>query len=202
MVRRRDLDDLRVDPLRGKVLRKLDEVSIFPGPLRHARRPATPAMAGIKEELRERLVQLKAANKLVEEQRLRNGPSTTSKCGADGRCKGIQNCSAPPGRAPEEPPPTLLTTTSRKIFYVRGRIHETVPQVGAMFKAIVRARRDAGRLGFRLPSAMDNRPPASTSGRPATGQTIFVSATPAEFELQRAQGVVVDRSFAHAFGIR
>src|SRR6185437_9468637 len=143
-----------VDPLRGKVLRKIDEVSIFPGS--HYVTPAdrlTKAMAGIKEELRERLGQLKSENKLVEEQRLQQRTLYDLEMLEQmGRCKGIENYSRHlSGRAPGEPPPTLLDYFP-KDFLVFVDEWET-----------------------------------------RVGQSLFVSATPAEYELQRAQGVVVEQ---------
>jgi excinuclease ABC subunit B len=185
-----------VDPLRGKVLRKLDEVSIFPGS--HYVTPAdqlTRAMAGIKEELRERLVQLKAGNKLVEEQRLQQRTLYDLEMLEQmGRCKGIENYSRHlSGRAPGEPPPTLLDYFPKDFLMFVDESHQTVPQVGAMFKGDRSRKETLVDFGFRLPSAMDNRPLRFDEWETRTGQTIFVSATPAEYELQRAEGVVVEQ---------
>jgi excinuclease ABC subunit B len=185
-----------VDPLRGKVLRKLDEVSIFPGS--HYVTPAdqlTRAMAGIKEELRERLVQLKSGNKLVEEQRLQQRTLYDLEMLEQmGRCKGIENYSRHlSGRAPGEPPPTLLDYFPKDFLMFVDESHQTVPQVGAMFKGDRSRKETLVDFGFRLPSAMDNRPLRFDEWETRTGQTIFVSATPAEYELQRAQGVVVEQ---------
>ncbi|HEY6477438.1 MAG TPA: excinuclease ABC subunit UvrB [Polyangia bacterium] len=185
-----------VDPLRGKVLRKIDEVSIFPGS--HYVTPAdrlTKAMAGIKEELRERLGQLKAENKLVEEQRLQQRTLYDLEMLEQmGRCKGIENYSRHlSGRAPGEPPPTLLDYFPKDFLLFVDESHQTVPQIAAMFKGDRSRKQTLVEFGFRLPSALDNRPLRFDEWETRTGQTLFVSATPSDYELQRAQGVVVEQ---------
>jgi excinuclease ABC subunit B len=185
-----------VDPLRGKVLRKIDEVSIFPGS--HYVTPAdrlTKAMAGIKEELRERLGQLKSENKLVEEQRLQQRTLYDLEMLEQmGRCKGIENYSRHlSGRAPGEPPPTLLDYFPKDFLVFVDESHQTVPQIAAMFKGDRSRKETLVEFGFRLPSALDNRPLRFDEWETRVGQSLFVSATPAEYELQRAQGVVVEQ---------
>jgi excinuclease ABC subunit B len=185
-----------VDPLRGKVLRKLDEVSIFPGS--HYVTPAdrlTKAMTGIKEELRERLVELKAENKLVEEQRLQQRTLYDLEMLEQmGRCKGIENYSRHlSGRAPGEPPPTLLDYFPKDYLLFVDESHQTVPQIAAMFKGDRSRKQTLVEFGFRLPSALDNRPLRFDEWESRTGQKVFVSATPAEYELQQAEGVVVEQ---------
>ncbi len=185
-----------VDPLRGKVLRKIDEVSIFPGS--HYVTPAdrlTKAMAGIKEELRERLGQLKMENKLVEEQRLQQRTLYDLEMLEQmGRCKGIENYSRHlSGRAPGEPPPTLLDYFPKDFLLFVDESHQTVPQIAAMFKGDRARKQTLVEFGFRLPSALDNRPLRFDEWEARTGQTLFVSATPADYELQRAEGVVVEQ---------
>jgi excinuclease ABC subunit B len=185
-----------VDPLRGKVLRKIDEVSIFPGS--HYVTPAdrlTKAMTGIKDELRERLVELKAENKLVEEQRLQQRTLYDLEMLEQmGRCKGIENYSRHlSGRAPGEPPPTLLDYFPKDFLLFVDESHQTVPQIGSMFKGDRARKQTLVEFGFRLPSALDNRPLRFDEWESRIGQTTFVSATPAEYELTRAQGVVVEQ---------
>jgi excinuclease ABC subunit B len=185
-----------VDPLRGKVLRKVDEVSIFPGS--HYVTPAdrlTKAMTGIKDELRERLVELKAENKLVEEQRLQQRTLYDLEMLEQmGRCKGIENYSRHlSGRAPGEPPPTLLDYFPKDFLLFVDESHQTVPQIGSMFKGDRARKQTLVEFGFRLPSALDNRPLRFDEWEARTGQAMFVSATPAEYELTRAQGVVVEQ---------
>jgi excinuclease ABC subunit B len=185
-----------VDPLRGKVLRKIDEVSIFPGS--HYVTPAdrlTKAMTGIKEELRGRLIELKAQNKLVEEQRLQQRTLYDLEMLEQmGRCKGIENYSRHlSGRAPGEPPPTLLDYFPKDYMLFVDESHQTVPQISAMYKGDRSRKETLVDFGFRLPSAMDNRPLRFDEWEVRAAQTVFVSATPAEYELQRAQGVVVEQ---------
>ena len=185
-----------VDPLRGKVLRKIDEVSIFPGS--HYVTPAdrlTKAMTGIKDELRGRLVELKAENKLVEEQRLQQRTLYDLEMLEQmGRCKGIENYSRHlSGRAPGEPPPTLLDYFPKDFLLFVDESHQTVPQIGSMFKGDRSRKQTLVEFGFRLPSALDNRPLRFDEWEARIGQATFVSATPAEYELRRAQGVVVEQ---------
>jgi excinuclease ABC subunit B len=185
-----------VDPLRGKVLRKIDEVSIFPGS--HYVTPAerlVKAMTGIKEELRERLGELKTANKLVEEQRLQQRTLYDLEMLEQmGRCKGIENYSRHlSGRAPGEPPPTLLDYFPKDYMLFVDESHQTVPQVAAMFKGDRSRKETLVEFGFRLPSALDNRPLRFDEWEARSPQTIYVSATPAEYELAQAQGVVVEQ---------
>jgi excinuclease ABC subunit B len=185
-----------VDPLRGKVLRKIDEVSIFPGS--HYVTPSdrlTKAMTGIKDELRERLGELKMQNKLVEEQRLQQRTLYDLEMLEQmGRCKGIENYSRHlSGRAPGEPPPTLLDYFPKDFLLFVDESHQTVPQIGSMFKGDRARKETLVEFGFRLPSALDNRPLRFDEWEARTGQAMFVSATPAEYELTRAQGVVVEQ---------
>jgi excinuclease ABC subunit B len=185
-----------VDPLRGKVLRKIEEVSIFPGS--HYVTPAdklTKAMTGIKEELRGRLLELKAENKLVEEQRLQQRTLYDLEMLEQmGRCKGIENYSRHlSGRSAGEPPPTLLDYFPKDYLLFVDESHQTVPQIAAMFKGDRSRKETLVEFGFRLPSALDNRPLRFDEWESRAVQTVFVSATPAEYELQRAQGVVVEQ---------
>jgi excinuclease ABC subunit B len=185
-----------VDPLRGKVLRKIDEVSIFPGS--HYVTPAdrlVKAMTGIKEELRGRLVDLKAANKLVEEQRLQQRTLYDLEMLEQmGRCKGIENYSRHlSGRAPGEPPPTLLDYFPKDYLLFVDESHQTVPQIAAMYKGDRSRKETLVDFGFRLPSAMDNRPLRFDEWESRSPQTVYVSATPADYELRQAQGVVVEQ---------
>jgi excinuclease ABC subunit B len=185
-----------VDPLRGKVLRKVDEVSIFPGS--HYVTPAdrlVKAMTGIKEELRERLSELKNANKLVEEQRLQQRTLYDLEMLEQmGRCKGIENYSRHlSGRAPGEPPPTLLDYFPKDYLLFVDESHQTIPQVAAMYKGDRSRKETLVNYGFRLPSAMDNRPLRFDEWEARQQQAVYVSATPAEYELAQAQGVVVEQ---------
>jgi excinuclease ABC subunit B len=185
-----------VDPLRGKVLRKVDEVSIFPGS--HYVTPGAElvrAMTGIKEELRGRLTELKSANKLVEEQRLSQRTLYDLEMLEQmGRCKGIENYSRHlSGRGPGEPPPTLIDYFPKNYLAIIDESHQTLPQISAMFKGDRARKETLVEYGFRLPSAMDNRPLRFEEWQERTPQAVFVSATPASYELEAAQGVVVEQ---------
>jgi excinuclease ABC subunit B len=185
-----------VDPLRGKVLRKADEVSIFPGS--HYVTPASElvrAMTGIKEELRERLFQLRSQNKLVEEQRLQQRTLYDLEMLEQmGRCKGIENYSRHlSGRAPGEPPPTLIDYFPKDYLLMVDESHQTIPQIAAMYKGDRSRKETLVEFGFRLPSAMDNRPLKFEEWKERATQVVYVSATPGEYELREAQGVVVQQ---------
>ena len=185
-----------VDPLRGKVLRKVEEVSIFPAShYATGAEQLVRARDAIRIELRERLVELKDANKLVEEQRLSQRTLYDLEMLEQmGRCRGIENYSRHlSGRAAGQPPPTLLDYFPKNFLVFVDESHQTVPQVGSMWKGD-RARKDTlVDFGFRLPSALDNRPLRFDEWEARVPQAVFVSATPAEYELQRAGGVVVEQ---------
>jgi excinuclease ABC subunit B len=185
-----------VDPLRGKVLRKVDEVSIFPGS--HYVTPGSElvrAMTGIKEELRGRLTELKLQNKLVEEQRLQQRTLYDLEMLEQmGRCKGIENYSRHlSGRSAGDPPPTLIDYFPRNYLAIIDESHQTLPQISSMFKGDRARKETLVEYGFRLPSAMDNRPLRFEEWQERTPQAVFVSATPANYELEAAQGVVVEQ---------
>ena len=150
-----------VDPLRGKVLRKVDEVSIFPGShYATGTDQLVRAREGIKVELRERLTELRAANKLVEEQRLQQRTLYDLEMLEQmGRCKGIENYSRHlSGRKAGEPPPTLLDYFPKDYLMFVDESHQTVAQIGAMWKGDRSRKETLVDFGFRLPSALDNRP--------------------------------------------
>ena len=185
-----------VDPLRGKVLRKVDEVSIFP-----ASHYVTPgkelvrAMTGIKEELRHRLPELRMQNKLVEEQRLQQRTLYDLEMLEQmGRCKGIENYSRHlSGRAPGEPPPTLIDYFPKDYLMLVDESHQTLPQIAAMYKGDRSRKETLVEYGFRLPSAMDNRPLTFEEWKGRVTQAIYVSATPQDYEINEAQGVLVQQ---------
>jgi excinuclease ABC subunit B len=185
-----------VDPLRGKVLRKLDEVSIFPGS--HYVTPASElvrAMTGIKDELRVRLGELRMANKLVEEQRLSQRTLYDLEMLEQvGRCKGIENYSRHlSGRQPGEPPPTLIDYFPDDFVAFVDESHQSIPQVAAMHKGDRSRKETLVDYGFRLPSALDNRPLRFEEWEGRIKRMVCVSATPGDYEVQRAQGVLVEQ---------
>jgi len=185
-----------VDPLRGKVLRKVEEVSIFPGS--HYATDTdhlVKARDSIRIELRQRLTELHAQNKLVEEQRLQQRTLYDLEMLEQmGRCKGIENYSRHlSGRAPGEPPPTLLDYFPKDYLLFVDESHQTVPQISSMWKGDRSRKETLVDFGFRLPSALDNRPLRFDEWEARAPQTVFVSATPAEYEIQKAQGVMVEQ---------
>ncbi len=185
-----------VDPLRGKILRKLDEVSIFPGS--HYVTPGAElvrAMTSIKDELRERLTVLKDENRLVEAQRLEQRTMYDLEMLEQmGRCKGIENYSRHlSGRAPGEPPPTLIDYFPKDFLLFVDESHQTIPQIGSMSKGDRARKENLVNFGFRMPSALDNRPLRFEEWQTRATQAIYVSATPGDWELEQAQGVVVEQ---------
>ncbi len=185
-----------IDPLRGKVLRKLEEVSIFPGS--HYVTPSDQlvrAMAGIKEELRERLTELHAGNRLVEEQRLSQRTLYDLEMIEQmGRCKGIENYSRHlSGRKAGEPPPTLIDYFPDDLLVLVDESHQTIPQISAMHKGDRARKETLVDFGFRLPSALDNRPLRFEEWEARAKQLVFVSATPGDYEIERTSGVLVEQ---------
>jgi len=185
-----------VDPLRGKVLRKLDEVSIFPGS--HYVTPADElvrAMSTIREELRGRLGELKDGNRLVEEQRLSQRTLYDLEMLEQmGRCKGIENYSRHlSGRKAGEPPPTLIDYFPDDFLVLVDESHQTIPQISAMHKGDRSRKETLVEYGFRLPSALDNRPLRFEEWEARVRRMICVSATPGDYEIERAQGVLVEQ---------
>jgi len=184
------------DPLRGVVLAEIDKVAIFPNS-HYVSAPETRkrAIDGVREELRERLTFLKDQNKLVEAQRLEQRTMFDLEMLEQmGFCPGIENYSRwLSGRKPGDPPPCLLDYFPKDYLLVLDESHQTVPQIGSMYKGDRSRKETLVEYGFRLPSALDNRPLKFEEFEALARQTIYVSATPAEYELQKAQGVVVEQ---------
>ncbi len=184
------------DPLRGAALAELDKVAIFPNS-HYVSAPETRARAigGIREELRERLGELKAQNKLVEAQRLEQRTMFDLEMLEQmGFCPGIENYSRwLSGRRAGDPPPCLLDYFPRDFLLVIDESHQTVPQTGAMYRGDRSRKETLVEYGFRLPSALDNRPLKFEEFERLVNQAIYVSATPAGYELEKAQGVVVEQ---------
>ena len=185
-----------IDPLRGKKVAALDDVSIYPGT--HyvtTERTLDEAIESIKAELVERLAQLKQANKLVEVQRLESRTNFDLEMLREmGYCAGIENYSRHfTGRKAGEPPPTLVDYFPRGYLLFLDESHITVPQIQGMFRGD-RSRKDVlVEYGFRLPSARDNRPLTFEEFDAQITQVIYVSATPADYELARVEGIVVEQ---------
>ena len=180
-------------PMTGEVIRQEDHIHIFPashyvaGPERLSR-----AIGTIEEELAERLEELEGQNKLLEAQRLRMRTSHDLEMLRQmGSTNGVENYSRHlDGRAPGTAPNTLMDYFPEDFLLVIDESHVTVPQIGAMYEGDRSRKRTLVDFGFRLPSALDNRPLTFSEFTERTGQTVYLSATPAEYELNRAHGVV------------
>jgi excinuclease ABC subunit B len=184
------------DPLRGVTLAELDKAAIFPNS-HYVSAPETRkrAIDGIREELRERLGQLTAANKLVEAQRLEQRTMFDLEMLEQmGFCSGIENYSRwLSGRKAGDPPPCLLDYFPDDFLLVIDESHQTIPQIGAMYRGDRSRKETLVEFGFRLPSALDNRPLKFEEFEALVHQAIYVSATPSEYELRKAEGVVVEQ---------
>ena len=181
------------DPLTGKVQGKVGRFTVYPSS--HYVTPRATvlrAMDTIKEELKERLAQLHAAGKLVEAQRLEQRTRfDLEMLGELGFCKGIENYTRHlSGAAPGEPPPTLIDYLPADALMFIDESHVTVPQLGAMYRGDRSRKETLVEFGFRLPSALDNRPLSFDEFERKMRRCVFVSATPAAYEQQRSSQVV------------
>ena len=177
------------DPLTGEIHRTLDELIIFPKT--HyvtPRQVVLDAAAAIKIELKDRLEQLKTANKLLEIQRLEQRTRFDLEMMMElGYCQGIENYSRHlTGRQPGEPPPTLFDYLPKESLLILDESHVTVPQIGGMYRGDRARKETLVEFGFRLPSALDNRPLMFEEWVERAPQTIHVSATPRQWELERS----------------
>ncbi|HEX2568981.1 MAG TPA: excinuclease ABC subunit UvrB [Polyangia bacterium] len=185
-----------VDPLRGRVLRKTPVCGIFPAS--HYVTPADAlrrAIENIKDELRERLIELGAEMKLVEKQRLEQRTMFDLEMLEQmGHCRGIENYSRHlAGRKAGDPPATLIHYFPRDFLTIIDESHQTIPQIGAMYRGDRARKETLVNYGFRLPSALDNRPLKFEEWQALVNQIVFVSATPGNWELEQTQGVVVEQ---------
>ncbi|MGN6113287.1 MAG: excinuclease ABC subunit UvrB [Luteimonas sp.] len=183
------------DPLTGETLRKLPRYTIYPGS--HyvtTRRTVLDAVETIKAELRERLEWLYSQNKLVEAQRLAQRTQFDLEMMAEvGYCNGIENYSRHlTGYMPGEPPPCLFDYLPSDALLVVDESHVTVPQIGAMYKGDRSRKETLVEFGFRLPSALDNRPLKFEEWEGRAPRAIFVSATPGPYELRMSEGEVTE----------
>ncbi|NLA66241.1 MAG: excinuclease ABC subunit B, partial [Leucobacter sp.] len=180
-------------PLTGDVIKQVDTVSVFPGSHYVASRDVMHrAMRTITDELETRTTELKQQNKLVEEQRLRMRTTFGLEMMQQiGFCSGIENYSRHiDGRQPGEAPHCLLDYFPDDFLVVIDESHVTVPQIGAMYEGDASRKRTLVDHGFRLPSALDNRPLTFGEFQQRIGQTVYLSATPGAYELDRADGIV------------
>ena len=184
------------DPLTGHLLRKTPRYTVYPKT--HyvtPREQLLKAVDQVKDELRERLVELYAANKLLEAQRLEQRTRFDVEMMLElGYCSGIENYSRHlSGRELGEPPPTLLDYLPPEALIFIDESHVTVPQLGAMYKGDRSRKETLVEYGFRLPSALDNRPLRFDEFERLSGQTVFISATPGPFELEHSGDAVAEQ---------
>ena len=185
-----------IDPLTGRSLGKLPKVAIYPNthyliaPERYER-----AITGIEEELDERVAYFRKAGQLVEAQRIEQRTKfDLEMIRAMGYCHGIENYSRHlSGRSPGESPPTLLDYFPKDFLLIIDESHASVPQVGGMYEGDFSRKRTLVDYGFRLPSAVDNRPLKFAEFERCLNQVVYVSATPGPYELEHAGGDVVEQ---------
>jgi len=187
---------VEIDPMRGKVLEELDQYGIYPGshyvtPDEHRKR----AIESIREELLDWLPKLASEGKLLEKQRLEQRTMYDLEMLEQmGFCHGIENYSRHlSGRNEGEPPPTLLDYFPDDFLVILDESHITVPQLGAMFKGDRSRKETLVEHGFRMPSALDNRPLRFAEWEKRVGQVVHVSATPGDWEIEHANGVIVEQ---------
>ena len=189
-----DIDNLsEFDPLTGEVVRRLTRTTIYPKS--HYVTPRATILATIdlvREELQQRLAELRAADKLVEAQRLEQRTLFDLEMMQEmGYCPGIENYSRYlSGRQTGEPPPTLMDYLPENTLLIIDESHVTVPQLGGMYKGDRSRKETLVAYGFRLPSALDNRPLRFDEFERLALQTIFVSATPGRYENEHCQRVI------------
>ncbi|MCY4183949.1 MAG: excinuclease ABC subunit UvrB [Rhodobacteraceae bacterium] len=184
------------DPLTGEVFDNLDQIRVYANSHYVTPRPTIlQAIENVKVELRHRLAHLTEAGKLLEAQRLEQRTNfDLEMLTAAGVCKGIENYSRYlTGRNPGEPPPTLLEYLPEQAIMFIDESHVTVSQLGGMYKGDFRRKSTLSEHGFRLPSCIDNRPLKFEEWESYRPQTVFVSATPGDWELQKTEGVVVEQ---------
>jgi excinuclease ABC subunit B len=186
----------RIDPLKGAVLERVERVHVYPASHYVTEAEALDrALGTISEELGERLAFLRSRNRLLEAQRLEQRTLFDMEMLRElGYCHGIENYSRHlTGRRPGEPPPTLIDYLPKDALIVIDESHVAVPQIRGMYYGD-RSRKEAlVEYGFRLPSAVDNRPLTFEEFLQATGQAVYVSATPGPWELARAGDAVAEQ---------
>ena len=183
------------DPLTGETIRKVPRFTVYPRThYASTRESVLNAIETIKVELKERLELLYKENRLVEAQRLDQRTRFDIEMMAEvGYCQGIENYSRHlTRRAPGEPPPTLFDYLPPDALLVIDESHVTVPQLGAMYKGDRSRKETLVEFGFRLPSAMDNRPLRFEEFERRAPRTIYVSATPSKYELEKSADAIVE----------
>jgi len=184
------------DPLTGKASARLAQVAIYPSSHYVVPQPRlADAIKTIEAELMEQKVLLEGQGKLLEAQRVyQRTMFDLEMLRETGHCHGIENYSRHlSGRSPGEPPPTLLDYLPKDALMVIDESHQSIPQVRGMYHGDQQRKRTLVEYGFRLPSALDNRPLNFEEFEGRLGQVLYVSATPGPYELQKAGGVVVEQ---------
>jgi excinuclease ABC subunit B len=185
-----------IDPLRGSSLRQLKEVSIYPASHYVTPKEQTErAILNIRKELAERIQWFKNQGKLLEAQRIEQRTNFDLEMMEEiGFCKGIENYSRHiTGRGPGQPPPTLIDYYPRDFLLFIDESHITVPQLNGMYHGDLSRKQNLVDYGFRLPSALDNRPLKFEEFEEIIHQAVYVSATPSDYELKKSRGVVVEQ---------
>ena len=184
------------DPLTGEVTARLEGITVYANSHYVTPRPTlTQAVADIKIELKERLAEFNATGKLLEAERLQQRTMfDIEMMETTGSCKGIENYSRYlTGRNPGEPPPTLFEYLPENALLIVDESHVTVPQLGGMFRGDFARKSILAEYGFRLPSCVDNRPLKFEEWERFRPQTMFVSATPGPWEMERTSGVFAEQ---------
>jgi excinuclease ABC subunit B len=185
-----------IDPLRGKVIRKLQSVAIYPAShyVTTSDRMEV-AVRNIRAELKERLEHFRRENRLLEAQRLEQRTLYDLELLAEmGFCPGIENYSRHlTGRAPGQSPPTLLDYFPKDYLCMIDESHVTIPQIGGMYRGDRSRKETLVEYGFRLPSALDNRPLNFEEWEAFVKRAIYVSATPGDYEMRKSGGLVVEQ---------
>jgi excinuclease ABC subunit B len=185
-----------IDPLTGEKIATLKEITIYPNSHYVTPRPTLQqAIPQIKAELKTRVDELVAAGKLLEAQRVQERTTfDLEMLETAGHCNGIENYSRYlSGRNPGEPPPTLFEYLPENALLIVDESHVTVPQLGGMFRGDYNRKSTLAEFGFRLPSCIDNRPLKFEEWEAMRPESIFVSATPGPWELERTGGVIVEQ---------
>ncbi|MDE0119909.1 MAG: excinuclease ABC subunit UvrB [Bdellovibrionales bacterium] len=185
-----------VDPIQGQVLKELHYVSIYPGSHYVSTKEANKkAIKSIKEELKQHLQLLANKNKKLEYDRLKRRTLYDLEIIKEmGTCPGIENYSRHfTGRAPGEPPPTLLEYFPKSYLLFIDESHISVPQVGGMYRGDRSRKETLVQHGFRLPSALDNRPLNFQEFEKSINQVVYVSATPGDYEMKQSRGEVIEQ---------
>lgn len=192
-----EIDDIyEFDSLTGKKTASLQKVTVYPANHYVTPRPAiSQAITSIRKELAETVENFKNNNKLLEAQRIEQRTRfDLEMLETTGHCKGIENYSRYlTGRKPGEPPPTLFEYLPPNALIFIDESHISVPQIGGMFRGDYNRKKTLSEYGFRLPSCVDNRPLKFEEWNMMRGQTVFVSATPGDWELEQSKGVFAEQ---------